>query len=329
MNKKPIISLVRSGGQTGTDRAALVVGRKMKYPICGWCPKGGWAEDMTSAPGLRRLFPEMMETPSEKIAQRTEWNVRDSHVTVVLGDPDRSFGTRVTGEFAAAYERPFIVVGEKETPEEVMVWLAEAVGRGLTVNFAGPRESESPGVQAYAEKFIAKMLEFNAKELGSDNLLRQVSEKLSAKPVVENAKPNSNDPFAGLVMEPGYEQASSKEEPENEIEDRQLNNLLNAYAKHAEEERSDTLKEASSPQVDPFAIAEKESQPEDEIQEQPEAEVQEADVQEPEDEGQKAVFDKSDEPDETPSPEPQKTNFGNYSSEIGYEDPFADFNDPF
>ena len=36
------IKRIRSGGQTGVDRAALDVARKYHIEICGWCPKGGW-----------------------------------------------------------------------------------------------------------------------------------------------------------------------------------------------------------------------------------------------------------------------------------------------
>jgi len=36
---------MRSGGQTGVDRAALDAAVLMGRPYEGWCPKGGWAED--------------------------------------------------------------------------------------------------------------------------------------------------------------------------------------------------------------------------------------------------------------------------------------------
>ena len=45
------ITRIRSGGQSGVDRAALDFGRKHNIEICGWCPKGGWAEDYLDAPG--------------------------------------------------------------------------------------------------------------------------------------------------------------------------------------------------------------------------------------------------------------------------------------
>lgn len=36
----PIITKIRSGGQSGVDRAALNTARKHHIEICGWCPDG-------------------------------------------------------------------------------------------------------------------------------------------------------------------------------------------------------------------------------------------------------------------------------------------------
>src|SRR2546425_1493353 len=77
---------IRSGGQTGVDRAALNAAVLTGRPYEGWCPKGGWAEDFLRPPGLLppgllMKYPHLMETPSKSPEQRTEWNVRDSAAT--------------------------------------------------------------------------------------------------------------------------------------------------------------------------------------------------------------------------------------------------------
>ena len=59
----PTIARIRSGGQTGVDRAALDFARKHNMEICGWCPKGGWAEDYPEEPGILAVYPELQETP--------------------------------------------------------------------------------------------------------------------------------------------------------------------------------------------------------------------------------------------------------------------------
>ena len=58
----PTIIRIRSGGQSGVDRAALDFARKHNIEICGWCPKGGWAEDYPEAPGIKEMYPELQET---------------------------------------------------------------------------------------------------------------------------------------------------------------------------------------------------------------------------------------------------------------------------
>ena len=59
---KHTIIRIRSGGQSGVDRAALDFVRCQNIEICGWCPKGGWAEDYPEAPGIRAVYPELQET---------------------------------------------------------------------------------------------------------------------------------------------------------------------------------------------------------------------------------------------------------------------------
>lgn len=51
------------GGQTGVDRAALDVAIKRGLEWGGWCPKDGWAEDLTEPPGVLAIYPHLKETP--------------------------------------------------------------------------------------------------------------------------------------------------------------------------------------------------------------------------------------------------------------------------
>jgi len=139
------VARIVSGGQTGVDRAALEAARNLGVPIGGWCPAGGWAEDLTEPPGLLAHFPELRATPSADPAQRTEWNVRDSDATLVLTRGGvRSPGTAATVELAVRLERPHLVV---DVGESALVegWLRQ-LGRGLVLNIAGPRDSQAPGI---------------------------------------------------------------------------------------------------------------------------------------------------------------------------------------
>lgn len=150
----PTIARVTSGGQTGPDRAALDVARRLGIPIGGWCPQGGWAEDLRKPPGLLAVYPELRPTASAAPAERTIRNVRDAHATVVIWPGRRagSPGTRLTVATAVALGRPVLVTaGEAEA--ELTEFL-EGLGRGLTLNVAGPRESEAPGCYDLASRYL-------------------------------------------------------------------------------------------------------------------------------------------------------------------------------
>lgn len=146
-----------SGGQTGVDRAALdaAIARGLSYG--GWCPKGGWAEDMPVPPGLLQPYPLLRETPLADPLQRTEWNIRDSDRLMVLLD-DRgstSRGTEHAIRQARALDRPVIVldVGRRADVDRAAAWLCQGGGeRAICV--AGPRESEAPGIYEAAREFL-------------------------------------------------------------------------------------------------------------------------------------------------------------------------------
>jgi Circularly permutated YpsA SLOG family len=91
---KPI--KIVSGGQTGTAREALDWALAQGLECRGWCPKGPKAEDGPIDP----KYP-LKETPSAAYVQRTEWNMRDSDVTVSFSiEPTLTGGSLKTMDFA-------------------------------------------------------------------------------------------------------------------------------------------------------------------------------------------------------------------------------------
>jgi hypothetical protein len=139
---------IRSGGQTGVDRAALDAAVLTGRPYEGWCPKGGWAEDFLRPPGLLTKYPHLMETPSESPEQRTDWNVRDSAATVVFV-PDSKYcsrGTDFTIECAKKYGKPYCVIHYLDRGAIMgLKNMISQLGDEQSLNIAGPRESEHPG----------------------------------------------------------------------------------------------------------------------------------------------------------------------------------------
>jgi hypothetical protein len=150
----PIAKLV-SGGQTGVDCASLDVALELGIPCGGWCPKGRRSESGTisAAYGLT-------QTPSEDVAQRTEWNARDSDGTLVILEGPPVGGTLLTVEMAARYRKPSLIVdllkNHDGAREEIRAWIARNGIR--TLNVAGPRESTTPGISARSKRLLRAVL---------------------------------------------------------------------------------------------------------------------------------------------------------------------------
>jgi hypothetical protein len=160
--------VIRSGGQSGVDRAALDVAIARDLPYTGWCPRGGWAEDLTMPPGVLARYPSLAETPSSEPAQRTAWNVRDSHASLMIcreADLDASDGTRFGVVCAqVVFMRPYYVA-DLHAPEArrgAAAWLdgvIAALGADpFVLSVGGPRESESPGIYAASFDFLFALL---------------------------------------------------------------------------------------------------------------------------------------------------------------------------
>jgi hypothetical protein len=149
-----------SGGQAGVDRAALDVAIALAIPYGGWCPRGGWAEDLSKPPGLLRAYPELEETPSADPQQRTRWNVRDSDATVILTTTGvASAGTALTLASAFELDRALVLI-DADAPAaglgDARKLLAE-LRRDASLNVAGPRESEAPGIYERAVVVLAEL----------------------------------------------------------------------------------------------------------------------------------------------------------------------------
>ncbi|MFQ5983971.1 MAG: putative molybdenum carrier protein [Alphaproteobacteria bacterium] len=147
-----MIRKIVSGGQTGVDRAALDAAAQAGLDRGGWCPRDRRAEDGPIDPVYL-----LHETPARGYAQRTTWNVRDSDGTLILTRGPPIGGTALTVRVAAQLHKPFLVVdlADDGNVEGVRAWIE---GHGLeTVNVAGPRESERPGIYAQACAFLSRL----------------------------------------------------------------------------------------------------------------------------------------------------------------------------
>ena len=148
---EPNVFLTRilSGGQTGVDRAALDAAIELGIPHGGWCPKGRMAED-----GRIPLKYHLKETFSPEYAVRTRLNVRDADGTLILYSEPLEGGTALTWQFAVEMEKPVLLVELGFPPiwEAFLLWLQENSIR--TLNIAGPRESQRPGISREAKSLV-------------------------------------------------------------------------------------------------------------------------------------------------------------------------------
>jgi hypothetical protein len=160
--------VVRTGGQSGVDRAALDVAIAMGLSYAGWCPAGGWAEDFPVPPGLLDRYPMLTETPAKDPRQRTAWNVRDSDATLIVipaGEFAESAGTSFTRVCAELVFVKPLHVSSLEDPasaDSAIQWLRECLRlheTSLVLNVAGPRESESPGIYERSRRHLARVFD--------------------------------------------------------------------------------------------------------------------------------------------------------------------------
>ncbi len=143
-----------SGGQTGVDRAALDFALENHINCFGWCPKGRKAED--------GMIPEkypLRETASAKTKERTKKNVEESDAVLVflLDKPDK--GTIYTIDYAESLDKPFYIVHlgmNREDQETGIINLLEN-SRISSINIAGPRESNSPGIYRKTKEFLQEL----------------------------------------------------------------------------------------------------------------------------------------------------------------------------
>lgn len=143
---------IRSGGQTGADRAALKVAFFLGLKAWGWCPKGRLAED-----GMVPKQYEMKETDDSRYPPRTWRNVRDSDGTVILTRGAAERGSALTIDFCKKQKKPWLHIDiakhdDRGAAQMLKNWMRRSKIRVL--NVAGNRESKSPGIGGQVERVL-------------------------------------------------------------------------------------------------------------------------------------------------------------------------------
>jgi hypothetical protein len=149
-----MLERVISGGQAGVDQAGWRAAKTVGLACSGWMPRGFRTED-GSYPEFAAMYGAQ-ETPTADYRERTEWNVRDSDVTVWLGLTG-SPGWHVTERACRGLNKEMFLVipGQGIRPSD----LAERIvtRRVRVLNVAGRRESGVPGIGERAERFLIEV----------------------------------------------------------------------------------------------------------------------------------------------------------------------------
>ena len=139
--------IIRSGGQTGADRAALDWATIHGIEHRGWCPKGKKAED-----GVIPKKYNLFETKSGHYAERTKMNVEDSDGTIIFSISDQlTVGSLLTKEWANQINKPWLHVYKRmEAPSKdlrafILQWNIH------DLNVAGPRKSNEPEIELFVK----------------------------------------------------------------------------------------------------------------------------------------------------------------------------------
>ena len=152
MKPKRIIS----GGQAGVDRAAFDFALENKIEISGFVPKNRLAEDGK----IPEKYPNLIETETEDYSERTWLNVEISDATLILSCGELVGGSKLTGEFAEKYRKPFLhidfsILTIQQAIEETSKWLDSIECE--TLNIAGSRASEDAEIYAETKEFLEKL----------------------------------------------------------------------------------------------------------------------------------------------------------------------------
>jgi len=143
------IEKVISGGQSGVDIGALKAAKAAGIATGGWMPRG-WLTERGPCPEYAERF-ELRQHEKDDYPSRTWRNIESADATLILAGNVQSPGTRLTVEFCERMRKPYAAFDPANvTVQDVLRWLPDVV----VLNVAGNRESKSPGIEEWAERFL-------------------------------------------------------------------------------------------------------------------------------------------------------------------------------
>jgi hypothetical protein len=149
--------LLISGGQTGADQAGWRAAKACGIPTGGWMPLGFKTEE-----GHRPEYAETYgakEHNSSGYPPRTKANLHWCCMTILFGDPE-SKGSRLLYSTAGEFLTPRRILSIPShdagpTPGWIEGHILET--KPKVINVAGNRESSSPGIGEWVERYMLEV----------------------------------------------------------------------------------------------------------------------------------------------------------------------------
>ena len=151
-----MLDKIITGGQIGADQAGWRAAKTFGFLVGGCMPKGFLTED-----GPHPEFAEQFgaaELPTDRDLARIKQNVRASDATLWFGETTTSAAQTTVGA-CHRFGKPCLPVypGASFEPSHVAAWISENKVR--TLNVAGNREREEPGIGDRVERFLGQVLQ--------------------------------------------------------------------------------------------------------------------------------------------------------------------------
>jgi hypothetical protein len=151
-----MLDQIVSGGQTGADQAAWRAAEAYGVRTGGWMPQG-FLTDEGPRPEFAQQFGAAEILPDSELGP-TERNVRDSDATLWLGATTTADAHATVGA-CQRFGRPCMPIDPVASfePSHVATWI---VTNGIrTLNVAGNRERDEPGIGDRVERFLGEVLQ--------------------------------------------------------------------------------------------------------------------------------------------------------------------------
>ncbi len=151
-----MLDKIISGGQSGADQAGWRAAKAFGVLSGGWMPRGFLTEE-----GPHPEFADKCgaaELPTQSVRDRTEQNVLAADATLWFGVTTTLRAQETVGA-CHRFAKPCMPVypGASFEPCHVATWIAEnTIG---TLNVAGNREQEEPGIGDRVERFLGEVLQ--------------------------------------------------------------------------------------------------------------------------------------------------------------------------